>query len=32
MDDQELEHPEIRWIRETGYPSFAQEKKIMEDT
>lgn len=31
MKDQELEHPEIRWIRETGYPSCLQEEKVRED-
>lgn len=31
MKDYILEHPEIRWIRETGYPSDRQEPKIREE-
>ena len=31
MRYEELEHPEIRWIRETGYPSDLQEKRVTEE-
>lgn len=26
-----LEHPEIGWIEQTGYPSWAQERDVLEE-
>lgn len=31
MGYQDLEHPEIRWIEQTGYPSYMQEERVRED-
>ena len=27
----DLEHPEIGWIERTGYPSWKQEKEVLDD-